>query len=140
MKKTMKGRISGDNQVAYDFAVLRVVPHVHTGAFAPVGVIVHARTAEFLGMRVITDRKKLTSLAQGVDVGLLKKYLKSCEAICNGDADAGPIALAPPSERFHWLTSPRSDVIQCGPVHEGVSNDPASALDALFRSMVTGTS
>lgn len=140
MKKTMKGRIPDDNQVAYDFAVLRVVPHVHTGAFAPVGVIVHARTAEFLGMRVITDRKKLTSRAQGVDVGLLMKYLKSCEAICNGDADAGPIALAPPSERFHWLTSPRSDVIQCGPVHEGVSNDPASALNALFRSMVTGTS
>jgi DUF3037 family protein len=140
MKKSMKARKPGDNQVAYDFAVLRVVPHVHTGAFAPVGVIVHARTAEFLGMRVITDRKKLAIRAHGVDVGLLVKYLKSCEAICNGEADAGPIALAPPSERFHWLTSPRSDVIQCGPVHEGVSNDPASALDALFRSMVTGTS
>ena len=140
MKKPKKSRILNDNQVAYDFAVLRVVPHVHTGAFAPVGVIVHARTAEFLAMRVITDRKKLAGRAQGVDVALLIKYLKSCEAICNGDADAGPIALAPPSERFHWLTSPRSDVIQCGPVHEGVSNDPASALDALFQSMVTGTS
>lgn len=139
MKKPTKSRIPDDNQVAYDFAVLRVVPHVHTGAFAAVGVIVHARTAEFLGMRVITDRKKLASRAQGVDVGLLIKYLKSCEAICKGDADAGPIALAPPSERFHWLTSPRSDVIQSGPVHEGVSNDPASALDALFRSMVTDT-
>jgi hypothetical protein len=140
MKKTRKVLIQGDNEIAYDFAVLRVVPHVHTGAFAPVGVIVHARTAEFLGMRVITDRKKLASRAHGIDVGLLVKYLKSCEAICNGDANAGPIALAPPSERFHWLTSPRSDVIQCGPVHEGVSNDPASALDALFWSMVTGTS
>lgn len=140
MKKTMKARGPDDNQVAYDFAVLRVVPHVHTGAFAPMGVIVHARTAEFLGMRVITDRKKLASRAHGVDVGLLIKYLKSCEAICNGDADAGPIALAPPSERFHWLTSPRSDVIQCGPVHEGVTNDPASALEALFRSIVTATS
>ncbi len=136
----MKVRARDDNWVAYDFAVLRVVPHVHTGAFTPVGVIVHARTTEFLGMRVITDRSELASRAKGVDVGLLVKYLKSCKAICSGDEKAGPIALAPPSERFHWLTSPRSDVIQCGPVHEGVSNDPAAALEALFRSMVTGTS
>lgn len=137
MKKTVKAQAPDGNSVAYDFAVLRVVPHVHTGAFAPVGVIVHARTAEFLGMRVITNRKELASRAQGVDVGLLVKYLKSCRAICSGDENAGPIALVPPSERFHWLTSPRSDVIQCGPVHEGVTNDPASALDALYRSMVT---
>jgi hypothetical protein len=136
----MKEQILDDNSVAYDFAVLRVVPHVHTGAFEPVGVIVHARTTEFLGMRVITDRDELAKRARGVDGELLVRYLESCKAICSGDENAGPIALAPPSERFHWLTSPRSDVIQCGPVHEGVTNDPAAALDALFRSMVTGTS
>jgi len=125
-----------DRRIAYDFAVLRVVPHVYIGAFTPVGVIVHARTTEFLGMRVLTDPKELSIRAKGVDVELLVRYLESCDAICKGDENAGPIALAPPSERFHWLTSPRSDVIQCGPVHEGVSNDPAAALDALFTGMV----
>lgn len=129
-----------DRRIAYDFAVLRVVPHVHIGAFTPVGVIVHARTTEFLGMRVLTDPQELRSRAEGVDVELLVRYLESCEAICRGDEDAGPIALTPPSERFHWLTSPRSDVIQCGPVHEGVSNDPAAALDSLFASVVVRTS
>lgn len=127
---------SDDLRIAYDFAVLRVVPHVHIGAFTPVGVIVHARTTEFLGMRVLTDPEELSSRAKGVDVELLVKYLESCDAICRGDENAGPIALAPPSERFHWLTSPRSDVIQCGPVHGGLSNDPASTLDALFSGMV----
>jgi hypothetical protein len=68
------------------------------------------------------------------------KYLESCDAICRGDENAGPIALAPPSERFHWLTSPRSDVIQCGPVHEGLSADPATALDNLFESVVVRSS
>ena len=140
MTKTMTERIPDDKAVAYDFAVLRVVPHVHTGAFEPVGVIIHARTTEFLAMRVITDREELARRARGVDGELLVRYLESCKAICAGDENAGPIALAPPSERFHWLTSPRSDVIQCGPVHEGVTNDPGAALDALFRSMVTGTS
>jgi len=132
----MTDSTSGARRIAYDFAVLRVVPHVHIGAFAPVGVIVHARTTEFLGMRVLTDPKELASRAKGVDVELLVRYLESCDAICRGDENAGPIALAPPSERFHWLTSPRSDVIQCGPVHEGISNDPAAALDALFSGMV----
>jgi len=127
---------SDDLRIAYDFAVLRVVPHVHIGAFTPVGIIVHARTTEFLGMRVLTDREELSRRAKGVDVDLLIRYLESCDAICRGDENAGPIALTPPSERFHWLTSPRSDVIQCGPVHEGLSNDPAATLDALFSGMV----
>jgi hypothetical protein len=122
--------------ISYNFAILRVVPHVFTGAFTPVGVIVHARTAEFLGMRVITDADELTNRAGDMDVELLVRYLESCEAICRGDESAGPIALAPPSERFHWLTSPRSDVIQCGPVHEGLADDPAAALHALFTDMI----
>ena len=136
MKRRVKALSPDDNQIAYNFAVLRVVPHVHTGAFAPVGVIVHARTSEFLDMRVITNKEELSNRAHGVDVSLLAKYLKSCKAICRGDEKAGPIALAPPSERFHWLTSPRSDVIQCGPVHEGLTNDPVAALESVFRSMV----
>jgi len=71
-----------------------------------------------------------------MDVELLVRYLQSCEAIFRGDESAGPIALAPPSERFHWLTAPRSDVIQCGPVHEGLAEDPAAALHALFTDMI----
>ncbi len=135
MKAIKEPKVS-DGWVSYDFAVLRVVPHVHIGTFVPVGVIVHARTTEFLGMRVLTDPAELRARAAGVDVDLLVRYLQSCEAICRGDKTAGPIALAPPSERFHWLTAPRSDVIQCGPVHEGVSDDPAAALDELFTSVM----
>ena len=135
MKAIRKPKVC-NGWVSYDFAVLRVVPHVYIGTFVPVGVIVHARTTEFLGMRVLTDPVELKARAAGVDVDLLVRYLESCEAICRGDETAGPIALAPPSERFHWLTAPRSDVIQCGPVHEGVSDDPAAALDELFASVM----
>jgi hypothetical protein len=122
--------------VDYDFAVLRVVPRVHTGAFANVGVVLHARTAEFLALRTVTDLGALARLAPGLDLEMLTRYLRSCAAICAGDETAGPVALSPPSERFHWLTSPRSDVLQSSPVHEGVCVDPAAELDALFRSYV----
>jgi Protein of unknown function (DUF3037) len=124
-------------RVDYDFAVLRVVPRVHVGAFVNVGVVLHARTAEFLALRVLNDERTLAALVPGMDAELLARYLRSCEAICAGDVAAGPMALAPPSERFHWLTAPRSDVLQSSPVHEGISDDPQRALDELFEEYVT---
>jgi hypothetical protein len=63
------------------------------------------------------------------------RYLGRFSEICAGEAAAGPIALLPPSERFHWLTAPRSDVLQTSPTHEGLCRDPADALDKLFAEV-----
>jgi hypothetical protein len=122
--------------IAYSFAVLCVVPHPHLGTAVPVGVIVHARTAGFLGVQVITDPAELAARAPAVDVELLARYLRDLRAIAEGDAEAGPVALAPPSERFHWLTAPRSDVIQAGAVHSGLCQSPLDALERLFAAHV----
>ncbi len=122
--------------VDYDFAVLRVVPSVHLGAFANVGVVLHARTSEFLALRAMSDPVALARLAPAGDAALLGRYLQACAAICAGDERAGPVALAPPSERFHWLTAPRSDVLQSSPVHEGVCSDPRAELDRLYEAYV----
>ncbi len=127
---------SGAPLITYNFAILRVVPHVHLGAFIPVGVIVHARTAEFLGMKVITELERLRRCVPDVDSELLSKYLVTCRSIAHGDPAAGPVALSPTSERFHWLTAPRSDVIQCSAIHEGLTTDPAAALEKLFSIYV----
>jgi hypothetical protein len=123
-------------RVDYDFAVLRVVPRVHIGTFVNVGVVMHARTAEFLAMRTVMGRDALARLVPGLDPMLLERYLEAWAAICAGDETAGPVALAPPSERFHWITAPRSDVLQSSPVHEGVCDDPAEALEELFQAFV----
>jgi hypothetical protein len=122
--------------VAHDYAVLRVVPHVYVGAFVPVGVMVHARTEEYLAIRTIVDPALLRARTAGVDLDLLERYLNMYRAVCAGDASAGPVALAPTSERFHWLTAPRSDVLQSSPVHEGLSADPRTALDQLYERFV----
>jgi hypothetical protein len=128
------------DRVAYDFAVLRVVPHVHLGEFAPVGVIVHARTAEYLAMQVITDPAELRRRFPSVDHELLVRYLEVYRQICAGDPVAGPVALEPPSERFHWLTSPRSDVLQTSPIHGGITDRPSDELELLYRAYVSGES
>jgi hypothetical protein len=122
--------------VVYNFAVLRAVPHVHLGVFVNVGVVLHARTIEYLGICVVSDVAELAARVPGADAELLSSYLKACKAVCEGDPAAGPVALSPPSERFHWITAPRSDVLQASPVHEGVGADPRSALAELFASFV----
>jgi hypothetical protein len=123
-------------RVAYDFAVLRLVPHPHLERWAPVGVVLHARTEEFLDARVVDDPVQLATIAPEVDVDVLVRYLRNWRAIARGRAEAGPVALFPPSERFHWLTCPRSDVLQSSPVRRGVAADPGEALDRIWSEQV----
>ena len=53
-----------------------------------------------------------------------------------GDPAGGAIALLPAAERFGWLSAPASTILQPGPVHAGLANDPESALDELFSELV----
>jgi hypothetical protein len=122
--------------VEYHFTVLRAVPHVYRGEFVNVGVIVHSRTGEFLGMRAITDRAALSAIVPDVDAEMLAGYLECYHGICAGDPEAGEIALLSRPERFHWLSSPRSDLLQASPVHEGIGTNMEETLDELFGSLV----
>lgn len=123
-------------ETPYSFAVLRVVPHVYVGSCAAVAVVLHAPTARYIGMRALTDPAAIAARAPEVDVELLCRYLSTYQAACAADASAGALALGSPSERFHWLTAPRSDVIQSGPVHEGICADPEREIETLFRELV----
>lgn len=125
-----------EKRIPYSFALLRVVPHPHTGAFVHVGVVLQSRPAEFVGLRAVTEVARLRQMAPDADVELLARYLRSCEAIAAGEEWAGEIALLSAPERFHWLTAPRSDVIQSSPVHNGLTGDPAATLRELFETYV----
>ncbi len=121
----------------YDFAVVRVVPRVDLETFENVGVVLHSRTEEFLDAAVVTDSGILRRLAPKADVELLARYLTNYVAVARGEASAGPMSFLPPSERFHWLTAPRSDVIQCSAVHGGRARDLPATLEELFSRYVT---
>lgn len=122
--------------ISYNYAIIRVVPRVHLGAFFNAGVILHARSAEFLDMRILIDPVKLAQHSPLLDPRLLTRYLRSYCAICRGDPAGGPVAGLSPSERFHWLTAPRSDVLQPSPVHEGLCRDPRAELEVLFAQII----
>lgn len=122
--------------IDYDYAIVRVVPHVHLEMFHNIGVVMHARTAGFLNAHLHLDRGRLSRRCPMLDMDLLDRFLTAYQRICEGATDAAPIALLPPSERFHWLTTPRSAVLQCSEVHAGRTRDPEATLEQLFTENV----
>ena len=122
--------------VAFDYAIVRLVPRVEREEFINVGVIVHAPTRGFLGCALRLDRGRLGAFAPGLDLDALARHLEAFRAVCAGEADAGPIARLAMGERFHWLVAPRSAVLQTSPVHGGVCEDPAAALRELLARRV----
>jgi hypothetical protein len=122
--------------VWYSYAIIRVVPRVERGESLNAGAILFAPEAPYLAARVELDPARLHALAPAADVALIERHLQAFVATCSGAAAGGPIAALPPSQRFHWLTAPRSTVIQTSPVHVGATTDPAAALEALLDAYV----
>ena len=120
----------------YDYATVRIVPCVHREDFVTVGVVLHARTAGFLAARLLRDADWLAARCPGLDIETLDRYLDAYERVARGGVGGGPVGLYPPSERFHWLTAPRSAAVQTSPVHTGRTADPAATLDHLFAQSV----
>ena len=103
-------------ECAYDYAIVRIVPRVERGEMINVGIIVSCPDTEFIAARIELDEPRLLALDPGLDVATIRAHLSIIPAICEGRADAGPIAALPARQRFYWLVSPRSTVIQVSPV------------------------
>jgi hypothetical protein len=121
---------------SYDYALIRLVPSVERGECINVGVILYCPTRRFLGMRVHLDRDRALALAPDLDLSAVQQQLDTLLHISEGKPEAGQLGTMSQSERFHWLTSPRSTIIQISPVHEGISDDPQAELERLLRTMV----
>ncbi|MEW5957533.1 MAG: DUF3037 domain-containing protein [Chloroflexota bacterium] len=121
---------------SFDYAIVRVVPHVEREEFINVGVILFCRTRRCLLTRLELDVDRLTALAPDFDVAQVQAHLDLIPRICAGGPEAGPFAGLSQAERFHWLVSPRSTVIQISPVHCGLCTNPKAALNDLFERLV----
>lgn len=124
------------DRCAYDYSIIRVVPDVARGEFLNAGVVLFAKTHRALLSRIDLDEARLAALAPDADVAAIRSHLDSIRRICEGGEAAGPHAHLSASERFHWLTAPRSTVIQLSPVHSGICEDPGREADRLFARLV----
>jgi len=123
-------------ECTYDYAIVRVVPRVERGELINVGIIISCPDSDFIAAKIEADEARLLALDPALDVATLRAHLAAIPAICEGRPDAGPIAALPARQRFYWLVSPRSTVIQVSPVHTGRAGDPMAALERLMDRMV----
>ena len=98
--------------------------------------------AEFLGSASRLDEDRLRALAPGLDLAAVASALTAVEQVCRGEAhvDFGPASRATAygsravvedaGTRFGFLKAARSTVVQPGPVHGGLTDDPAAELAA----------
>jgi hypothetical protein len=121
---------------AYFYSVIRVVPRVERGECFNAGVVVFSRSLRYLGMQWALDPWKLQALSEETDPDFVESQLAAMAAVAEGASDGGPMAAMDLAERFHWLVSPSSTMIQPSAVHTGVTTDPAGTLDRLFYELV----
>lgn len=118
---------------AFSYALLRAVPRVERGEYVNVGVILYCQADSFLAARVHVDAERLLALDRSADVTAVREAADAIATTCEDD---GPAAGANRGEKFRWLTAPRSTIVQPGPTHAGLTNDPAADLDRIFDDLV----
>jgi hypothetical protein len=120
---------------AFEYAVLRVVPRVDRGEAMNAGIVLYCRPRRYLAARLFLDEALLLALDADADVPGVGRALAAMAEVCAGDG-GGPATAQDIGRRFRWLTAPRSTVVQAGPVHTGLTRDPAAEIDSLLRALV----
>jgi len=120
----------------FEYAIIRVVPRVERGEMINAGIVLHSRPRRFLDARIELDPDLYRALVPDGDPADVLAHLDAFPRICSGDPSAGPIARMSRPERFHWLVSPSSTVVQPSAVHTGLTDDPGATLEQLFVKLV----
>lgn len=122
--------------MGFQYVVLRCVPRVDREEFVNVGVVLYCQQADFLEARCHVDTERLTALAAELDLDAVRSALGAVEAVCRGEDSSGAAGRAPLGTRFGFVSAPRSTVVQPGPIHGGLTADPARELEHLLDRLV----
>ncbi|WP_407563397.1 DUF3037 domain-containing protein [Streptomyces sp. 184] len=120
----------------FEYALLRVVPRIERGEQINAGVLVYCRARSYLCARTDLDERRLLALDPGVDLTGVRAALRAVEEVCCGGSEAGQAAGDDAGRRFRWLVAPRSTVVQPGPVHSGLTEDPEAEAERLLGLLV----
>ena len=123
-------------RAVFEYALLRVVPRLERGECVNAGVIVYCQERAFLAARSALDEARLLAVDPGVDVEGVRRALAAVEVMCRGGAEAGFAGRDRPGQRFRWLTAPRSTIVQPGPIHGGLAEDPEAEVERLLDRLV----
>ena len=128
--------MSPAERLAYQYVVLRCVPRVDREEFVNVGVVAYCQAADFLAAACHVDDGRLRALWPAADLTAVGHALAFVEGVCRGDESLGDAATGDLGTRVGFLKAPRSTVVQPGPVHGGLTDDPAGELTRLLDVLV----
>ena len=117
----------------FEYAVLRATPRVERGECINIGVVLYCQADDLLTVRVHVDPARLRALDPDVDLDGVVEAAAALQRTCEGEGPAGETTLG---QRFRWLTAPRSTVVHSGPVHSGLTTDPAAEVERLVQLLV----
>ena len=120
----------------FAYATVRVVPDIEREEFLNAGLILYSRVRKFLRAATWLDEAALRAMHAHSDVEGIREQLRFIESVADGALTATPFGTMSQSERFHWLTTPRSTLVQPGPLHTGTSDDPEATFGHLFGLLV----
>ena len=120
----------------YQYVVLRCVPRVEREEFLNVGVVLYCQGADFLEADYRVDEQRLRAFAPDLDPAEVSAALETVCQVCRGVTGGGLPTLGGLGRRFGWLSAPRSTVVQPGPVHGGLTEDPTATLRTLLDALV----
>jgi hypothetical protein len=121
---------------AFEYCTLRAVPRVERGDLVNVGVIVYCQARDFLQARTHVVADLILGLDPEADLAGIEAAVAAYACVCRGGKEAGQAGATSTGQRFRWLTAPRSTVVQPGPVHLGLTADPAAELAHLAARLL----
>lgn len=120
----------------FEYAVIRIVPKVEREEFLNAGVVLYCKDRRFLQMMYAVNEQRIRAFCDKIDMNELQLHLQAFRSICDGEKDAGPIAMLDIPSRFRWLTAKRSTIVQTSQVHPGLCDDPLATLNRLYEQLV----
>jgi hypothetical protein len=82
------------------------------------------------------DVDRLRALDPTADADAITRALQAAADVCAADPGVGAAGREALGSRFRWLTAPRSTVVQPGPIHTGLTDDPDAEADRLLAVLV----
>jgi hypothetical protein len=124
------------NKHTFEYAIIRLVPKVEREEFFNIGVLLFSKRKKFLGIQYHIDAQKLAAFATEIEIADLNAYLDAWKLISDGDAAGGKIGALEISDRFRWLATCRSTIIQSSKTHPGLCENPEAELRDIFEKYV----
>lgn len=117
----------------YEYSLLRYVPDIERGEYINIGLMMMCKRQRWLKVRTYLDRERILPFDPDCDFNRIRRQLEVFES-CRAPGSDLPV-----EERYRWMASTKSAIIQTSPSHPGIivrtgidKESPVAALDSLF--------